>query len=395
MSMANNRKRWFSGSAPSNAAAMVNKRRGKRIHLPILLGVALHYLDATNATEEYLAGPFAATSHSEGNIFEIVAKSKQISVTRFDINIDAGTDTIEIKSRPGVSGRVVDLNDSGWALVNAFAGVVGQGKNNVTPLPAFDVPINIPAGSKQAFYVTTTPGYIPVNIWYHSGTSYENAYASNDDLELLEGYGVGSANGYTGWGGPRRWNGNVYYTVSDNGSTTSPVSIPSESPSVTSKPSLTPSHVPTVDPNKSPTQSPVQKQTDNLTPSPITYSPTQSPLFNDPKKSPSSSPSAYPTLLPTAKFASQPTSEYAPSGMPSPTPSQAVDSSFRTQSPSTSLSPSSSLSPSISLHPASEKKLTQKPTRAPFSSAQRIYRHSALLTCLNVAIIYTGLVFVV
>ena len=126
--------------------------------------------------------------------------------------------------------------DSGWTLVDEFAGVVGQGKNIPTPLPDFSPPFVIAASTKQAFYITATTA---VNIWYHSGTSYETAYASNEDLEILEGYGGGSANGYTGWGGPRRWNGNVYYEVIEM-----PSSVPSLAPSLTQ--SVVPSSIPTL-----------------------------------------------------------------------------------------------------------------------------------------------------
>jgi len=369
---------------------MVNKRIRR---LVTLLGVASHCFSDVNATEKSLAAQFdgtkfRATIHNEGNIFEIVAKSQPISVTRFDININDGTDTIEVKSRPGVPGRVVDLDDDGWAPINSFPGVVGQGKNNVTPLPEFDVPVTIPAGSKQAFYITTTVGYAPVDIYYSIGSLEGRVYDSNDDLELLEGHAVVVQNGYTVFSTPRRWNGIVHYSVSGDEPTTSPVPTtpPVEAPKPSLAPSYSPSNDPTSSPKSAPTISPVQMVP---TSSPTTSPPTQSPLSNDPNKSPSSTPSTYPSLLPMAKFASssptvaqrptnnpseQPMTESASSGVPSAMPSQIVDNTVQTQSPSTSL------------NPTNKRNLTVKPRKAPFSSAQRMYESSSLLTCLSLVI---------
>ena len=206
---------------------MVNKRIRR---LVTLLGVSSHCFSDVNATEKSLAAQFdgtkfIATIHNEGNIFEIVAKHSPVSVSRFDININDGTDTIEVKSRPGVPGRVVDLDDDGWTLVNSFPGVVGQGTNNVTPLPTFDTPVVIPAGSKQAFYITTTIGYAPMDIYYSIGSLEGRVYESNDDLELLEGHAVVVANGHTVFSTPRRWNGIVHYSV-----LAEPTSTPTISP---------------------------------------------------------------------------------------------------------------------------------------------------------------------
>lgn len=223
------------------ANTMANKRIQRIATLALLFS-------SVKANEKSFSTPFAGTLHTDGNIFEIVAKSEPVSVLRFDINMDSATDTIVVRTQPGVRfvyplktqhptintynmfncsnvkliGRVVTLDDTGWALVNSFPGVVGQGKNNATPLPAFDVPLVIPAGSKQAFYITTTAAQTNPHMWYSMGTSEGSMFASNNDMEVLEGHAVGTVNGWTGWTTPRKWNGVVHYSVPNNEPTISP-----------------------------------------------------------------------------------------------------------------------------------------------------------------------------
>ena len=176
---------------------------------------------------------FGGDERSGGNIFEIVAKTKPIAVTGLSINIDNGTGKIKVEARPG-PGRVVDLNDDGWIVINSFPGVTGQGRNKLTSLPDFDVPVLIPAGTKLAFYVTTSPDYAPGGIWSNMGSSLGSAYASNDDLEVAEGYAAESADGHITWTYPRRWNGAIRYSVSNDQptSSTAPTETPADIPKV-------------------------------------------------------------------------------------------------------------------------------------------------------------------
>jgi len=137
-----------------------------------------------------------------------------------------------VRSREGIPGTVVtpgsagmrehEIDDNEWPLIATFAGVVGQGKNNVTPLPIFDSPVLIPSGSKQAFYVTTTLANAAVDMWYSGGSTLEGVYASDANIEILEGHAVGSQSGYMGWSSPRRWNGIVHYAVVAEEATSSP-----------------------------------------------------------------------------------------------------------------------------------------------------------------------------
>ena len=189
-----------------------------------LLGVASHF-NGAHATElsfgaEYDGTNFLATGHTEGNEFKIRAKASDIVITRFDVNIGSPnpsvtgtTDTIVVKTQPG---SYISYNDAGWTVAGSFADIVGQGKNEVTPLPAFDTPIVVTAGSTQSFWVSTTPAYDPMNIYYSSGDTLNAVYASNDDLEIMEGHYVGSYSNGSNYlqGSSIKWNGIIHYTIS-------------------------------------------------------------------------------------------------------------------------------------------------------------------------------------
>ena len=186
------------------------KRNSMHFSIVLIASLATCAFAATTLTTQ-----FGGDEQSEGNIFEIVARTKPIAVTGLSINVDNGASDIKIETRPG-PGRVVDLDDDEWIVINSFPGVIGQGRNKLTPLPDFDVPVVIPAGTKLAFYVTASLNNAPGIIWCSVGSSLGSAYASNDDLEVVEGYAAESHdNGLITWEHPRRWNGAIRYSVSN------------------------------------------------------------------------------------------------------------------------------------------------------------------------------------
>jgi len=144
--------------------------------------------------------------------------------------MDADTDTVSVYSRPG---NLVASNDGGWLLIKSFE-VTGQGKGLVTSLPNFDYPVIVPAGFKQSFYIATN--LTDVDFWYSSGTALGNAFASNDDLDILEGYAIG--NGWKGYAFPRQWNGAVHYSVPGDAPSAPTVSEPTSSPASSAAPSF-------------------------------------------------------------------------------------------------------------------------------------------------------------
>jgi hypothetical protein len=159
-----------------------------------------------------------------GIIFEILAKTKSIAVIGLSINIDSGAGSVKIDARPGI----VALDDDGWIVIDTFHGVIGQGRNELTSLPDFDVPIVIHAGTKMGFYVTAGLDDAPMSIWCSMGSSLGSVYASNDDLEVVEGYSMESKNGDITWTYPRRWNGSIRYSAIDGHPTSS--TVPTKAP---------------------------------------------------------------------------------------------------------------------------------------------------------------------
>ena len=162
----------------------------------------------------HIAHPFSSLP-ADGSIFEVVSKGQQVSITSFDVNMDTGTDTVSVYSRPG---NLVASDDGNWLLIKSFE-VTGQGKGLATTLPYFDFPVVVPAGFKQSFYVATNS--TGIDFWYSPGTELGHAFASNDDLDILEGYAIGNA--WKGFAFPRQWNGAVHYSVGANVPTASPI----------------------------------------------------------------------------------------------------------------------------------------------------------------------------
>ncbi|KAL7505384.1 hypothetical protein ACHAXN_002901 [Cyclotella atomus] len=275
------------------------------ISLIIALAGTIQYGMAAMLSTGIFTGPY----HADGNLFTLEAKSNQVSIQGFDIHVDAGATTIEIYSRPGVI--VTNNNDNGWLLIQTVQ-VDGRGKGNVTVLPDFAVPVNVPAFSKQSFYVTAAD---EKDVWYTIGQQLGQAYVSDDYLSILEGHALGY--GFVGASGPRRWNGHVRYSFSGEApQPTTPTANP------TPKPTLSPTPKPTAYPTLLPTAKPTQQPTSSIpTTSPTTKSPTitsttSAPTVdhgtpppispNDMTDEPSRSPSFSPTISLTAPQPSSP-----------------------------------------------------------------------------------------
>ena len=114
--------------------------------------------------------------------------------------MDAVTGPIEVWYRPGTASPYYESS-----YKNALQKTItGQGKGNVTSLPAFAIPIVIPAGSTYTLYVTAAVSEV-FRLWRDVGQQLHQVYASDKYLEIKEGY----ASGYplAGDVSPRRWNG--------------------------------------------------------------------------------------------------------------------------------------------------------------------------------------------
>mmetsp|Transcript_7187 Transcript_7187/g.15633 ORF Transcript_7187/g.15633 Transcript_7187/m.15633 type:complete len:347 (+) Transcript_7187:77-1117(+) len=297
----------------------------KRSYPTVLL---LSGVRSNHGLDTSLTTGFAGTNKANGNIFTIKAKGGQsVSITSFDINMDGpprpNPAPIEVHVLPGIDPGYYDPS-SPYQLIYQDD-VMGQGRGNVTTLPDFSSPVVIPAGATYSFYVTVANLQLGTHLWYNFGSGVGNIYAQDDDLEIGEGWALGYP--FLGYSAPRKWNGNVYYTVESTPTTGSPTVLTMSPPTKTPTPTPVTSS-PTVsldedlsEPTKSPvTQSPVQSPTESpnrhITESPsidnFLRNPTNSPTAS-PSSPPSSSPSTNPTTASPSKQPSSDSPSYSPS----------------------------------------------------------------------------------
>jgi hypothetical protein len=157
----------------------------------------------TLTAQSPLTTTFAGGNGQNGAMFDIVGLQPVI-ITGFDVNL-TGTATIEVYSvTAGTTFVGNETNPAAWTLLGTVPNVVGAGAGVPTPVPlVLNVPIN-PA-QQQGFYVTTTAG----TLAYTNGTLQGAVFASNSDIQFLEG--IGKAYPFGGSFTPRVWNGRIHY----------------------------------------------------------------------------------------------------------------------------------------------------------------------------------------
>ncbi|KAL9180649.1 hypothetical protein ACHAXT_011102 [Thalassiosira profunda] len=318
---------------------------------------------------------FAGTNQANGNIFTIKAKSQPISIKRFDVNMSGppapNPAPTEVYFLPAIDPGYQDTQTYPYQKI--FDGMVdGQGKGSVTPLPAFDSPVVIPAGATYSFYITTVGLQLGTNLWYNIGSNVGDVVASDANIEVGEGWALGYP--FLGYSDQRRWNGNVHYSVgagSPAESTASPTMLPTQSP-VTPSPTLNPTPAPqpnedTLDPTVAPTRSPVDPPT-GPSPSGGTESPTTPPV---------SSPTGPTDVTPAPTVSNDGDDDESltpPTKAPVSSPSQPTSSGATTPSPTTR--PTVSQMPS-SFGPTSEQwsflpNEPEKPTSSSFKAGHQL-----------------------
>lgn len=203
---------------------------------------------------------YATNNNHRGNMFDIVAINA-VTIDSFWAHPLANT-TIEIYYKVGTHVGS-EANAAAWTLVGSAA-VISNGSGNATPVPV-NVNVSIPAGQTYAFYVTSNN--TAVNCGYTDGTSRGSVYASDANIQFLEGSGMDYP--FTNSGSifqPRVWNGTIFYSTAagsylwSTGATSSTIV---EAPTTTTTYSLTYSQT-----------NPTCSHTDSLT---ITVAPTPVP----------------------------------------------------------------------------------------------------------------------
>lgn len=170
----------------------------------------LSLLAAGSAAAQSLSTVYATSTGLAGNMFDVVA-AQSARLDSFDIDVDAGTWTVEV-FRVSAGGSFVghESNPAAWTLLGS-AMVTSNGQNVPTPLPiVLDTPLL--AGQTLGFYVTVTGP----NVMNSAGGPTLGAIAAqNADLQILVGKTVQYPFGLSF--PPRVWNGTIHYTQAGAG----------------------------------------------------------------------------------------------------------------------------------------------------------------------------------
>ena len=163
-----------------------------------------------------LATTLAGGNGNFGNMFDLNALN-DVTIDSFDIHGDTGAVfDVEVYAKSGTWVGSED-NPAAWTLIGTAPGVVSNGDGVATPL-GLALGYVIPAGETHAFYVTPTD-FSTGGFNYTNGTATGAVFASDANLEFLEGAGKGYP--FTGTTfQPRVFNGNIQYSAGAGPSTT-------------------------------------------------------------------------------------------------------------------------------------------------------------------------------
>jgi hypothetical protein len=155
-----------------------------------------------------LSTSLSGTGAADGHLFDVVAQ-RTVTLCRVDMNLFAGTHTVEIWFR-ATSGSFQTASGSpgAWLLAGTTT-VTSTGTGTATPIPV-SLALPLAAGATQALYVTTTQPN-GANSVHEIGTSVGSIAAQNADLRILEGASV--LYPFTPIATPRRWNGVLHYAA--------------------------------------------------------------------------------------------------------------------------------------------------------------------------------------
>lgn len=126
-----------------------------------------------------------------------------MSIERIDVYMQDITVPFQVWYRPGVQDPVYHESYQNAIDVD----VTGRETSILTPLPPFETPIVLPANTNHTFYITAGRNGVDA-LYYDSGSELGKIYASDGNIDILEGYAMRYA--FSSPMYPTRWNGKSY-----------------------------------------------------------------------------------------------------------------------------------------------------------------------------------------
>ena len=156
-------------------------------------------------TSQTVTTSFANNNGSDGVMFDLTSTADAV-IEGFDVNLDAGTHTIEVYVVTGGGSYVgKEDNAAAWTQIATFPGIVSAGEGAPTALPK-TMTQSVSAGATLGFYVTV-PGTSTFN--YITGTTEGALAATDGTLSIFEG--IGKSHPFSETFRPRVFSGNVQY----------------------------------------------------------------------------------------------------------------------------------------------------------------------------------------
>ncbi|MCT8340831.1 HYR domain-containing protein [Flavobacteriaceae bacterium TK19130] len=156
-------------------------------------------------TTESLETTYAGGNGLDGAMFDVNVLN-DVTFQTFNVNLDTGiTVDMEVYYKMG-TWQGFEEDPSAWTLIET-TNVTSAGDGLPTPL-GLNMDLAIAAGETVAFYVTSTSG----GVNYTNGTTTGAVFASDDNIEFLEGSGKSYPFGASTFA-PRIFNGDIIYDV--------------------------------------------------------------------------------------------------------------------------------------------------------------------------------------
>ncbi|MCH2224056.1 MAG: T9SS type A sorting domain-containing protein [Crocinitomicaceae bacterium] len=163
------------------------------------------YVNCQCSSTGNLTTTYSHNNGQDGIMFDVFALNDVI-ISCFDMNFDPGTFNYEVYYKSGTA-QGFQTNSGAWTLVGSGTGITSAGNGNPTAI-SINIGVGICSGSVASFYITNTGGS-QANANYTNGTSLNNVFAADANIQVREMYG--KAYPFSSSYSPRVFNGSVYY----------------------------------------------------------------------------------------------------------------------------------------------------------------------------------------